>query len=137
MAGIGDGFKNIFLAGIGAAAITGEKGKELIDALVAKGELTVEQGKELNTELKHKVDDAAAMARESALEARMMAMTPEERTAFAKKAAKIAATQNKAEAQVDVQEVASEVAPVDVDKAASEAVESSAAAKPHGTEANA
>ena len=124
MAGIGDGFKNIFLAGIGAAAITGEKGKELIDALVAKGELTVEQGKELNTELKHKVDDAAAM-------------TPEERTAFAQKAAKIAATQNKAEAQVDVQEVASEVAPVDVDKAASEAVESSAAAKPHGTEANA
>ena len=44
MGTIGDGFKNIFLAGIGALAYTGEKGKELVDALVAKGEMTVEQG---------------------------------------------------------------------------------------------
>ena len=26
--GLGDGFKNVFLAGIGALAITGEKGKK-------------------------------------------------------------------------------------------------------------
>ena len=31
---IGDGFKNIFLAGIGALTITGEKSKELVDQLV-------------------------------------------------------------------------------------------------------
>ena len=37
MSNIGDGFKNIFLAGIGAMAYTGEKGKEVIDQLVAKG----------------------------------------------------------------------------------------------------
>jgi hypothetical protein len=48
MTAIGDGFKNIFLAGIGAMAITGEKSKELVDQLVAKGELTVDQGKQIN-----------------------------------------------------------------------------------------
>ena len=45
MATIGDGFKDIFLAGVGAMAITGEKATDLVSALIAKGELTVEQGK--------------------------------------------------------------------------------------------
>ena len=31
MATIGDGFKDIFLAGIGAMAVTAEKGKDLVD----------------------------------------------------------------------------------------------------------
>lgn len=94
MATIGDGFKNIFLAGIGALAITGEKGKEVVDQLVAKGELTVDQGKQINTELKNKANDAVTGTRDAALEARMMVMTPEEREAFAAKAAEIAAAQN-------------------------------------------
>ena len=50
-------FKNIFLAGIGAAAMTMEKSKEIIDVLVKKGELTVEQGKVLNEELKHNIKE--------------------------------------------------------------------------------
>ena len=54
MATIGDGFKDIFLAGIGAMAITAEKSKDLVDQLISKGELTVDQGKQINTELKHK-----------------------------------------------------------------------------------
>lgn len=54
MANIGDGFKDIFLAGIGAAPYTGEKGKEVIDRLVEKGELTAEQGRELNEELQRR-----------------------------------------------------------------------------------
>ena len=37
--------KKLILAGIGAAAVTAEKSKEMIDQLVEKGELTVEQGK--------------------------------------------------------------------------------------------
>ena len=51
---ISDSMKKILLAGIGAAATTAEKSKEILDDLVKKGELTVEQGKVLNEELKHK-----------------------------------------------------------------------------------
>ena len=86
MATIGDGFRDIFLAGIGAMAITAEKSKELVDQLISKGELTVDQGKQINTELKHKAEDVAQTMRYDALEARMAVMTPEERAAFAAKA---------------------------------------------------
>lgn len=48
---IGDGLKKIILAGIGAAAATGEKSQEILADLVKKGELTVEQSKILNKEL--------------------------------------------------------------------------------------
>ena len=94
MATIGDGFKDIFLAGIGAMAITAEKSKDLVDQLISKGELTVDQGKQINTELKHKAEDVASTLLYDALEARMAAMTPEERAAFAAKAAEIAAKQS-------------------------------------------
>lgn len=94
MATIGDGFKDIFLAGIGAMAITAEKSKDLVDQLISKGELTVDQGKQINTELKRKAEDVASTLRYDALEARMAAMTPEERAAFAAKAAEIAARQS-------------------------------------------
>ena len=94
MSNIGDGFKNIFLAGIGAMAYTGEKGKEIIDQLVAKGEITLEQGRELNDELQRKASDTTTNIRESALEARMRMMTPEEREAFAAAAARFAQEQN-------------------------------------------
>lgn len=91
MATIGDGFKDIFLAGIGAMAITAEKSKELVDQFISKGELTVDQGKQINTELKHKAEDMASNVRYDMLEARMAAMTPEERAEFAAKAAEFAA----------------------------------------------
>ncbi len=52
---LSDTMKKIILAGIGAAATTTEKTKEVLDDLVKKGELTVEQGKVLNEELKHNV----------------------------------------------------------------------------------
>ena len=94
MATIGDGFKDIFLAGIGAMAITAEKSKDLVDQLISKGALTVDQGKQINTELKHEAEDVASTLRYDALEARMAVMTPEERAAFAAKAAEIAAKQS-------------------------------------------
>lgn len=40
---LGEGLKKILLAGIGTAAVTAEKSKEILDELVKKGELTVEQ----------------------------------------------------------------------------------------------
>ena len=52
---LGEGIKKLLLAGIGTAAMTAEKSKEVVEQLVKKGELTVEQGKVLNEELKHNV----------------------------------------------------------------------------------
>ena len=54
---LGEGLKKVFLAGVGAVALTAEKSKQIADQLVAKGELTVEQGKVLNEELKRKATD--------------------------------------------------------------------------------
>lgn len=55
---LGDGLRKVFLAGVGALATTVEKGQEIVDDLVKKGELTVEQGKSLNTELKRRAQGA-------------------------------------------------------------------------------
>ena len=50
------------MLGIGAAALTAEKARDMVDHLVEKGELSIEQGKVLNEELKHhiqtRVDEA-------------------------------------------------------------------------------
>ena len=122
MSNIGDGFKNIFLAGIGAMAYTGEKGKEIIDQLVEKGELTLDQGKELNEELSRKAGETATSLRENFLEARMKIMTPEERAAFAAKAAEYAAAQNAADAEDSAGEAAEE-AEIEAEVIAEEVVE--------------
>ncbi|WP_300765919.1 hypothetical protein [uncultured Bifidobacterium sp.] len=58
----GEGLRRVFLAGVGALATTVEKSQEIVDGLVAKGELTVEQGKALNTELKRKAAENRATA---------------------------------------------------------------------------
>ena len=50
-----DMLKSVFLAGIGALALTYEKATQMVDNLVTKGKITVEQGKELNEELKRVV----------------------------------------------------------------------------------
>ena len=44
--------KRILLAGIGTVSYSYDKGKELVDEMVKKGELTVKEGEELNWELK-------------------------------------------------------------------------------------
>lgn len=49
--------KKIFLAGLGAVALTAEKAEDLVKDLVKRGELTMEQGKALNDELKHKIKE--------------------------------------------------------------------------------
>ena len=62
---LGEGLRRVFLAGVGALA-TGvelgqqsfEKSQQIVD------ELTVEQGKALNTELKHKAQEAKEKAEE-------------------------------------------------------------------------
>lgn len=54
MHALGEGVKKVFLAGIGALSLTAEKSKELLEGLVARGELTVEEGREMARELNRK-----------------------------------------------------------------------------------
>ncbi len=54
---LGKDLQNLLLLGIGAAALTAEKGKEIVEELIKRGEITVEQGKALNEELKHKAKE--------------------------------------------------------------------------------
>lgn len=63
---LGEGLRKVMLAGVGALATTYEKGSEIVDDLVKKGELTVEQGKALNTELRRKVTETIDDAKQSA-----------------------------------------------------------------------
>lgn len=65
-----EGMRKIFLAGVGAVALTAEKSSELIDELVKKGELSVKQGKALNEELRR---DMTNKARQAAQDAARMA----------------------------------------------------------------
>lgn len=62
---LGDGLRKVFLAGVGALATTVEKGSEIVEDLVKKGELTVEQGKELNSELKRKAKETKEEAKKA------------------------------------------------------------------------
>lgn len=80
---IEDSFKDIFLAGVGALALTGEKAKEVVDTLIEKGSITVEQGKDINQELQHKASQTVAKVGEEAVAQAIKAMSPEERDKFA------------------------------------------------------
>ena len=59
MGSLGDGVKKVLLAGIGTAAVTAEKSKEVLDKMAERGEAAVEQGKVLNQELRHNIKMAA------------------------------------------------------------------------------
>ena len=105
-ANLSDDLKKIILAGIGAAALTTEKAKQMIDEFVKKGELTVEQGKVLNEELKHNIsrkirENAAPQSVEEIAKA-VAGLTPEERTALKAKIAEAeAARPTEANRQTD------------------------------------
>lgn len=58
--------KKLFLAGVGAAAMTYDKSLEVVEQLVARGKLTVEEGKELSEELKRDVKEKAEAAKSKA-----------------------------------------------------------------------
>ncbi|MDO4287852.1 MAG: DUF2680 domain-containing protein [Eubacterium sp.] len=98
---LGEGLKNILLAGVGAVATTAEKSKEIVDQLVEKGELTVEQGKVMNEELKRNLkekvkDNVTVVVKEDEVDAdtvvaRMDSMSPEELQAIKDKLAHLEA----------------------------------------------
>ena len=84
-----DNLKEVFLAGVGALAITGEKAKEMVDTLIEKGGITLEQGKEINKELQQKATETISNVRSDALAKLVESMNPEERAAFAAEVSKM------------------------------------------------
>jgi len=100
--------KNVVLAGIGAAAGTTEKAKDVADELVKKGSLTVEQGKVLNEELKHNIKETLdnKKKKDASVEELLSAMTPDQIDALKEllnKAAKPQEEEPKAEAPQEEQ----------------------------------
>lgn len=65
MENTGFDFKKIFYAGIGAAALTAEKARDLVRELIEKGEMTVEQGELINEELKRNIGSKMRSAAEA------------------------------------------------------------------------
>jgi polyhydroxyalkanoate synthesis regulator phasin len=100
-----DTARKVFLAGVGAVAMSAEKSSQLIDDLVKKGEITVEQGKALNEELKHKASTVSSDTEASILRGRMRVMTPEEREAYAAKVSQIKDDLNAEPVEVDAEPV--------------------------------
>ena len=97
--------RKVFLAGVGAVAMSAEKSSQLIDDLVKKGDITVEQGKALNEELKHKASTVSSDTEASILRGRMRVMTPEEREAYAAKVSQIKDDLNAEPVEVDAEPV--------------------------------
>lgn len=93
--GINEEMRRILLAGIGAVATTAEKSKEIVDALVEKGELTVEQGKAMNEELKRNLKDSIkssvniTVEKTDDLMTQVESLTPEQRKELQKKLAEM------------------------------------------------
>lgn len=84
---LSEDLKKVVLAGIGAAAVTFEKSKDIVDSLVERGELTVAQGKVINEELKRKAAekedaDTAAKTSGSSILDEIENLTPEQRAAL-------------------------------------------------------
>lgn len=58
----------IFLAGVGAAALTFEKASDVVSSWVQKGKLTVQDGRELTEELKRNVTEKGSETKDSVIE---------------------------------------------------------------------
>ena len=114
---LGEGIKKILLAGIGTAAVTAEKSKEVLDELVKKGELTVEQGKVLNQELKHNINESVKKnvnvtlkpSNPDELKEVLGKMTPDQLAALKEQISKMQAKDVDAEETAEEEEEAEEV----------------------------
>ena len=113
MANVTDPFRDIFLAGVGALALGAEKSKEVVDQLVARGQITVEQGKEIAADLQKQTHESTAQVRDDVIKAYLGSLTKEERDAFAARVAEMAADEDgadqmKAEEAAEVQAAAAQ-----------------------------
>ena len=100
---LSESMKKIFLAGIGAAATTADKSKEILDDLVKRGELTVEQGKVLNEELKHNVKKTVKNEQTEAADL-LKGMTPEQIAALKEQLARMEEEEDQEEEEASGEE---------------------------------
>lgn len=120
---ITESFQNIFLAGVGALAIGGEKAKVIVDELVEKGQVTVEQGRKINEELKHKAAEGTSKFHEESVRAYVKSLSPEDRAAFAERMAALADEITAEEAANEVVVEAEEVVEAEAAEAEAEDAE--------------
>ncbi len=99
----GEGIRKIFLFGVGAVATGAEKTQQVFDDWAKKGASIVEQGKELNEELTNKATKTANEAQDTLLRVHLESMTAEERAAYAKKVADMAADIDEKATTVDAE----------------------------------
>ena len=125
---LGEGLKKILLVGIGTAAVTAEKSKEILDELVKKGELTVEQGKVLNQELKHNIKETiktkttpAPKAPKEDIKDTLAKLSPEQLAELKEQILKMEAP--KAEEEPKAEEAPKEEAPAAAEEPAQETTE--------------
>ena len=76
---ITDGLRDIFLAGVGALAMTGEKSKEVLEELIARGQISVEQGRKINEELSRRGVEKTSELRSESIRAFVKALPADER----------------------------------------------------------
>lgn len=119
---IAESFQNIFLAGVGALALGGEKAKVIIDDLVDRGQVTVEQGRKINAELKHKAAEGTSKFHEESVRAYVKSLSPEDRASFIERMAALADEISADEASDEVVVEAEEV----VEEAEAQAAEAAA-----------
>ena len=108
---LGEGIKKILLAGIGTAAVTAEKSKEVLDELVKK------QGKVLNQELKHNIKESVKKnvnvtlkpSNPDELKEVLGKMTPDQLAALKEQISKMQAKDVDAEETAEEEEEAEEV----------------------------
>ena len=100
---LSESMKKILLAGIGAAATTADKSKEILDDLVKRGELTVEQGKALNEELKHNVKKTVKNEQTEAADL-LKGMTPEQIAALKEQLARMEEEEDQEEEEASGEE---------------------------------
>lgn len=100
---LSESMKKILLAGIGAAATTADKSKEILDDLVKRGELTVEQGKVLNEELKHNVKKTVKNEQTEAADL-LKGMTPEQIAALKERLARMEEEEDQEEEEASGEE---------------------------------
>lgn len=86
-----EGLRKVLYAGVGAVAVAGEKGGQVLEGFAERGEGVVRQNKEFNRELVQKGTQATSVIREDLLRARLAGMTVEQRAEFVALAQKLAA----------------------------------------------
>lgn len=87
---ITDGFRDIFLAGVGALAMTGEKTKEVLEELIARGQISVEQGRKINEELSRRGAEKASELHTESIRAFVKALPADERKKLMEELGKVA-----------------------------------------------